>query len=247
MKELNYNFVDVLISNSKDAITRGYWHASAMIWNRVQSSSKKRKLFRFRRETEFCVNLRTGSRESALLLMYKGRNKQLSYDEIQEITGLDVSKAPFTKVIRAKGRNEIEDLLSYTFQHELKLENWLYFKTGDEIPKDFFGFTPPDELHPSKWEKLADSLNKLKFSEFEVENIPEKNPAVAFSRFANNLKCAYCGKLNVAPIWPRNGDNVALYYQTQERTEEKPGVYKVKVRCPSCLKDWFVVWDQDPS
>jgi hypothetical protein len=247
MRELNYNFVDVLISNSKDAIVRGYWHAAAMIWNRAQKSSPKRKLFQFKREREYCVNLRRGGRESALLLMYKGSNKQLSYAEIEEITGFDVTKAPFTKVIRAKGRNEIEHLLSYTFQHEMKLENWLYFGTGDEVPKDFCGFTPPDELHPSKWEKLAGKLNKPETHEFEVEKVPEKNPTVAFSRFANDLKCAYCGKQNVAPSWPRNGDNVAFYYQTEERTKEKSGIHRVKVHCQFCTKDWYVVWDQDPS
>jgi hypothetical protein len=47
--------------------------------------------------------------------------------------------------------------------------------------------------------------------------------------------------------WPQKGDQVAFYCQTKERTEEEPGKYRVDCHCPHCGKDWFVVWDDDPT
>jgi len=105
----------------------------------------------------------------------------------------------------------------------------------------------PKELHPSTWPQLGTEKDELKPPGFEKQELPEKNPAVAFSRFANNLRCKGCGKVNVAPVWPSGGDFVPFYAQTRERTEEDPGAYRVKIHCPCCGQDWFVVWDQNPT
>ena len=69
---------------------------------------------------------------------------------------------------------------------------------------------------------------------------------MVFSQFADRVRCAYCNKTDTATSWPRNGDAVPFYYQTKERTDEKPGAYRVRMHCPHCGKDWFVVWDEDP-
>jgi len=61
------------------------------------------------------------------------------------------------------------------------------------------------------------------------------------SQFANKLRCAYCGKTHGTQEWPLYGDQVALYYQTE------PGRYQVKVCCPHCNQDWYVVWDDNPG
>lgn len=61
------------------------------------------------------------------------------------------------------------------------------------------------------------------------------------SQYAAKLVCKHCGQNNRSEDWPVDGDRTPLYYQTE------PGHYQVKVHCPHCAKDWYVVWDQDPG
>ena len=68
-----------------------------------------------------------------------------------------------------------------------------------------------------------------------------------YSEFADNLPCPYCGKnCSAAAQWPKRGDLVPFFDQTAEDTKEQPGAFNIKVYCPHCSKDWFVVWDEDP-
>ena len=61
------------------------------------------------------------------------------------------------------------------------------------------------------------------------------------SQFASSLHCQYCLQPHPAREWPINGDMVAMYFQ------KEPGRYALKMSCPNCSKDWYVVWDQDPG
>jgi hypothetical protein len=61
------------------------------------------------------------------------------------------------------------------------------------------------------------------------------------SQFAGELPCQHCFKPQRAREWPINGDNVPFYYQ------KDPGNYSLKLTCPDCGKDWYVVWDQNPG
>ncbi len=61
------------------------------------------------------------------------------------------------------------------------------------------------------------------------------------SLLANDLHCAHCHSQNAATEWPLNGDHTALYSQRE------PGQYSLAIHCPSCDKDWYVVWDMDPG
>jgi len=61
------------------------------------------------------------------------------------------------------------------------------------------------------------------------------------SQFASKLRCKHCGKTHGAQEWPQYGDGIPFYYQAE------PGRYQVKVRCPHCNQDWYVVWDDDPG
>jgi hypothetical protein len=63
----------------------------------------------------------------------------------------------------------------------------------------------------------------------------------ATSQFASHLTCQHCSQPQSAKEWPANGDMVALYYQ------KEPGRFSLKMTCPNCGKDWYVVWDQDPG
>ena len=67
------------------------------------------------------------------------------------------------------------------------------------------------------------------------------------SQFAANVRCAYCYKTSPAGNWPANGDRVPFYAQTAERTEDSPGAYRLAVSCPHCQKEWFVVWNENPT
>ena len=62
-----------------------------------------------------------------------------------------------------------------------------------------------------------------------------------FSEFAGKLSCKHCGKAHGTNQWPVNGDMVPFYYQAE------PGRYSLKVACPHCKKDWYVVWDANPG
>jgi len=61
------------------------------------------------------------------------------------------------------------------------------------------------------------------------------------SQFANKLRCQYCGKVHSTREWPINGDATPFYFQ------DEPGRYTLKVSCPHCGKDWYVVWDDYPG
>ncbi len=61
------------------------------------------------------------------------------------------------------------------------------------------------------------------------------------SNFAHKLKCKHCGEFHGTDKWPVNGDRVAFYYQRE------PGNISLKVNCPHCKNDWYVVWDNDPG
>jgi len=61
------------------------------------------------------------------------------------------------------------------------------------------------------------------------------------SRYANNLHCFHCEKINTTDIWPLNGDSTPLYYESESSE------YSVEITCPYCGKIWFVVWDYDPG
>lgn len=61
------------------------------------------------------------------------------------------------------------------------------------------------------------------------------------SQFADKLICQYCYKKHGTKEWPLNGDMVPFYYQ------EEPGNYTLKITCPHCKKDGYVVWDDNPE
>jgi rRNA maturation protein Nop10 len=64
---------------------------------------------------------------------------------------------------------------------------------------------------------------------------------VHISQFAEELRCRHCNKTHGTTEWPLRGDYVPFYFQ------DEAGRYSLKVRCPHCGKDWYVVWDQDPG
>jgi ribosomal protein S27E len=180
--------------------------------------------------------------------MYSGKKDALNPQEVQSIIGLDTSKEPFHRTIVARGRDEIEAVLENLRDSRIRPQGTYESNTG--IPDESFVtfMSPPEELHPSTWQELGrDAPRTPPAGRFEQQTLPEKNPAVAFSRFANELHCASCGKLNVAPKWPARGDAVPFYFQTAERTREEAGAYRLKVHCPHCKQDWFVVWDDTPA
>lgn len=61
------------------------------------------------------------------------------------------------------------------------------------------------------------------------------------SEFADDLLCQHCWKSHGTKLWPVNGDNVPYYAQ------KEPGNYTLKLACPHCGKDWYVVWDDYPG
>jgi DNA-directed RNA polymerase subunit RPC12/RpoP len=62
-----------------------------------------------------------------------------------------------------------------------------------------------------------------------------------WSQFADQLSCKHCGKRNQTTQWPINGDSVAYYAQAES------GSFSLKIRCPHCERDWYVVWDEYPG
>lgn len=67
------------------------------------------------------------------------------------------------------------------------------------------------------------------------------------SRYAGNLRCAYCGQVNRSEYWPRNGDLAEFYFNTREDVVQRPGLYRIAITCPYCYQDWYVVWDRNPA
>lgn len=61
------------------------------------------------------------------------------------------------------------------------------------------------------------------------------------SQFAGELRCQHCYKTHATQDWPQRGDSVPFYFQ------KEPGNYQVKVECPHCGKEWYVVWDENPG
>ena len=197
------------------------------------------------RPVRFGVDMKYGNRENAVLLKYEHRDGNLEVEQISKILGMDIIKSPFTKHLSAHGKNEIEGLNQKIYQG-MGLWSQDGYESGDGIPGAVHTTSAPQALHPSKWSNLVETIEEIKSPEFTSIEFPDKNPAVAFSRYANELSCPYCNKLNVAPEWPRHGDMAGFYFQTREDTEKNPGVFKVEVICSFCSKEWFVVWDQDP-
>ena len=70
---------------------------------------------------------------------------------------------------------------------------------------------------------------------------PADNTSAHKSAFADQLICKYCGVENHSTQWPSEGDSVPFAY------EAEPGNFNVKVHCPDCEKDWYVVWDENPG
>jgi len=64
---------------------------------------------------------------------------------------------------------------------------------------------------------------------------------INISEFADKLICQYCYKTHGTKSWPVNGDMVPFYHQ------KEPGNYNLKVTCPYCKKEWYVVWDDNPG
>jgi len=64
---------------------------------------------------------------------------------------------------------------------------------------------------------------------------------VHISMFAGELRCIHCGNINKAKEWPLHGDMVPFYYQ------KEPGNYTLKLTCPHCKKEWYIVWDDNPG
>ncbi len=72
----------------------------------------------------------------------------------------------------------------------------------------------------------------------------EKNKSrgeMNISQFAGALPCQHCSQPQRAKEWPIKGDYVAFYYQKEH------GKYSLKLTCPHCGKDWYVVWDDNPG
>ena len=61
------------------------------------------------------------------------------------------------------------------------------------------------------------------------------------SQFASNFRCKHCGKIQGTREWPASVDRVPFYSQ------DEPGNYMLKMNCPHCGKDWYVVWDDNPG
>lgn len=61
------------------------------------------------------------------------------------------------------------------------------------------------------------------------------------SEFANQLWCPHCGKTHGTKEWPVGGDIVPFCF------EKEPGNYSLRLTCPYCGRDWYVVWDEDPG
>jgi endogenous inhibitor of DNA gyrase (YacG/DUF329 family) len=61
------------------------------------------------------------------------------------------------------------------------------------------------------------------------------------SQFAKKLECQHCYKPNKADVWPVNGDFIPFCYSTN------PGEYQIKIVCPECRKEWYIVWDDNPG
>jgi Zn finger protein HypA/HybF involved in hydrogenase expression len=61
------------------------------------------------------------------------------------------------------------------------------------------------------------------------------------SLMADQLRCQSCGEQHSTDSWPLHGDHVPFYFQ------DEPGNYSLKVTCPHCHSDWYVVWDDDPG
>jgi len=75
-------------------------------------------------------------------------------------------------------------------------------------------------------------LEKIRLRDKSIKHISE---------FADKLWCPHCGKPNKTEEWPINGDRVPFYFQ------KEPGNHNVKVQCPHCNKEWYIVWDDYPG
>jgi len=72
-------------------------------------------------------------------------------------------------------------------------------------------------------------------------------PAPQKEQFRDTLQCTNCGKRNIASFWPEGGDTTGFYFQSEERTREKQGEFRLPMACPHCNQTWYVVWDSSPD
>ena len=61
------------------------------------------------------------------------------------------------------------------------------------------------------------------------------------SNYADQLRCAYCGKTCKSNNWPTRGDMTPFYFQKEE------GNHSIAIQCPHCGTTWYVVWDSNPG
>ena len=229
------DFAHVFLTQSVEAAAWLFWHCAKYVYETGEFDGCR-----------FLVVSLDGARESGVFFAYEGLQEPISAEKLEEITGMETTTPPIARVMAATGGSDIGSLVSDLAFNNIYVRR--FYRTGDGVPEDEFGLvpTPPDKLHPSKWGKPSPDKLRTKPEQFAIPVQVPKNPAVAFSRFANDLQCKYCGKVNVAPEWPPRGDYVPFYYQTPEETEEQRGAYTVEVHCPHCDRDWYVVWDSPP-
>ena len=106
------------------------------------------------------------------------------------------------------------------------------------IGRDYSEYSPLERVRfdhrtPEGWatqiEDLIDRYGSGAASEMHI------------SSFAHKLSCPHCQEIHGTDTWPARGDSVGFYYQ------KEPGNFSLRVNCPGCGKDWYVVWDSDPG
>ena len=80
-----------------------------------------------------------------------------------------------------------------------------------------------------------------------ISQLGAERPAPQREQFRDSLQCKNCGKRNVASFWPEGGDMTAFYYQSEEKTREQQGEFRLPIACPHCNQTWYVVWDSAPD
>lgn len=93
-------------------------------------------------------------------------------------------------------------------------------------------------------QQVREAANKALRKSAEETKAPSPEVQVnrrLISAFAGNLQCQYCASRHGTNFWPEHGDMVPFYFQ------KDPGKFSLKVSCPHCGRDWYVVWDQSPG
>ena len=246
--ERKFDVVHAFVTSSDEAIAWGFWHAAKAIYELAQPGSQLSVLAGL----SLAVSTKYGPRDKALLLMYKGRREVLPDTQIEALLGTDPHKEPLSETIVAIGGSQIQRLRDQLLG--MGTFDGAGYESGRGIPNksDMLELQhnllmkkvePPAELAPETWGKAIAGKPKGSPPERSLTDIPAPNPALAFSRYANNLLCPLCRNTTVAPEWPRNGDIMPFYAQQQL---DRLGAFHIEVTCTSCQKHWFVVWDRDP-